>query len=101
MKIELFGLNLRPKDVREKLMSLSGARLLLRKAHSPILLVIGDKDDYVTLAEEKRYEKSIFGRSRLIVLPETGHTFKGAEDKISSITLGWFEELQSSHQQGP
>jgi len=98
MKIELFGLNLRPKDVRGKLMSLSGARLLSRKNHSPILLAIGDKDDYVTLAEEKRYEKSILGRRRLVVLPETGHTFKGAEEKVSSMTLDWFEELQSSHQ---
>ncbi len=98
MKVELFGLNLRPKCVREKLMSLSCASLLKRKNPSPILLVIGDKDDYVTLAEEKRYEKSIPGRRRLIVLPETGHTFKGAEDQVSSLTLDWFEELQVPNQ---
>jgi alpha/beta superfamily hydrolase len=96
MKLDLFGLNLRPKDVRRKLMALSGARLISRKSHPPILLLIGEEDDFVTLSEAKSYEKSIPGRKRLIILPETGHTFKGAEEKVASITLDWFEELLSS-----
>jgi alpha/beta superfamily hydrolase len=93
MKLDLFGLNLRPKDVRWKLMALSGARLLAEKNHPPILLLIGDRDDYVSQSEAKSYEQSIPGRKRLIVLPGTGHTFKGAEEKAALLTLDWFEEL--------
>jgi len=95
MKLDLFGLNLRPKDVRGKLMALSGARLLAEKNHPPILLLIGDEDDYVSLSEAKSYEESILGRKRLVVLPRTGHTFKGAEEKVALVTLDWFEGLQS------
>jgi alpha/beta superfamily hydrolase len=98
VKLDLFGLRLRPKDVREKLMTLSGARFIAGKNHPPILLLIGDEDDYVSLSEEKSYENSIAGRKRFAVLPQTGHTFKEAEEKVSSITLEWFKELQSTHQ---
>jgi len=98
MKLHLFGLNMRPNDVRRKLMALSGARLISRRSHPPILLLIGEEDDFVSLSEARSYEKSILGRKRLIVLPETGHTFKGAEEKIASITLDWFDELLGSRQ---
>ena len=100
VKLDLFGLRLRPRYVRTKLMSLSGARLIAEKSHPPILLIIGDQDVYVSLAEEKSYENSITGKKRLVVLPQTGHTFKDAEDKVASITLEWFEESQSTHQPG-
>ena len=95
MKLDLFGIRLRPKDVHSKLMALSGARLLTKKNHPPILLLIGDEDDYVSLSEAKSYEESIPRRKRMVVLPGTGHTFKGAEEKVSLLTLDWFEGLQS------
>jgi len=98
IKLDLFGLELRPKYVREKLMTLSGARFIAKKNHPPILFLIGDHDDYVALSEEKSYENSITERKRLIVLPQTGHTFKEAEEQVASITLEWFQELQSPHQ---
>jgi alpha/beta superfamily hydrolase len=100
VKLELFGLKPRPKDVRGKLMTFSGARFIAGKNHPPILLLIGDEDDYVSLSEEKSYENSITGRKRLVILPQTGHTFKEAEEKVASVTLEWFEELQSTHQHG-
>lgn len=97
MKLEMFGLNLRPKDVRSKLMTLSGSQLIAGRNHPPILLLIGDEDDYVSLSEATCYEKSISGRKRLIIVPKTGHTFRGVEEKVASITLDWFNELQTSH----
>jgi len=100
VRLDLFELKLRPKDVRGKLMTLSGARLITGKNHPPILFIIGDEDDYVSLPEEKSYENSITGRKRLVVLPQTGHTFKQAEEEVASVTLKWFEELQSSVQRG-
>jgi len=98
IKLDLFGLELRPKYVREKLMTLSGARFLAGKQHPPILFLIGDHDDYVSLSEERSYENSITERKRLVVLPQTGHTFKEAEEQVTLITLEWFQELLSSHQ---
>jgi len=93
MKVKLWGLSLRPSYVRRKLMSLNGARLLAGKGHPPILLLIGDQDDYVTLDEARRYDNSISERKRLIILPGTGHTFKGEEERVASLTLDWFQEL--------
>lgn len=97
MKVDLWGLTMRPSDVRTKLMALSGARLISKEDHPPILLLIGDQDDYVSLVEEKSYEESMRGDGRLVVLPKTGHTFKGAEEEVSSLTLDWFHELQGSN----
>jgi pimeloyl-ACP methyl ester carboxylesterase len=94
MKVDLWGLNMRPKDVRSKLMTLSGSRLVSRKKHPPILLLWGAEDDYVSFSEEKSYEDSIPGEKRLIILEKTGHTFKGAEEQVASLTLDWFQKLQ-------
>jgi alpha/beta superfamily hydrolase len=96
MKLEMFGLNLRLKDVRSRLMTLNGSQLIAGTNHPPILLIIGDEDDYVSLSEARQYEESISGRKRLIILPKTGHTFREAEDKVASSTLDWFDELQTS-----
>lgn len=96
MRLDIFGLRLRLKDLRGKLMALNASRILTRRNHPPILLVIGDRDEFVTLLEEKNFEKSILGKGQLIVLPETGHTFKGAEEQVTSLTLNWFEGLLNS-----
>jgi len=98
VKLDLFGLELRPRYVRERLMTLSGARFLAGKKHPPILFLIGDHDDYVSLSEEKSYENSLTERKRLVVLPQTGHTFKEAEERVASITLEWFQELLTPDQ---
>lgn len=96
IRLDLWGLRMRPRDVRWKLMSLSGSRLIARRNHPPILLIIGDEDEFVSISEERDYEKSIPGNKRLIVLKGTGHTFKSAEERVASITIDWFESLQIS-----
>lgn len=95
MKIELFGLKLRLRDLRWKLMALNSAHLLSETEHPPILIVIGEEDEYVTLREAQGFENSISGKRRLVVF-KTGHTFKGVEENMISVTLGWFEELLKS-----
>ncbi len=98
-KFDLWGLKMRPRDVRWKLMSLSGSRLIAHTNHPPILIIVGDEDDFVSLAEERDYEKTISGNGRLVVLKGTGHTFKGAEEQVASITIDWFCDLQNSRGQ--
>jgi pimeloyl-ACP methyl ester carboxylesterase len=93
-RIELFGLTLRLKDLRRKSMALHGAQLLSEIEHVPVLLLIGDKDEYVTTDEIKEFEKAIGGKVRCQTLADTGHTFKGAEDLAIEATLRWFEELK-------
>jgi alpha/beta superfamily hydrolase len=91
-RIKLFGFTLRLKDLRRKLMMLHAARLLSKIDHAPVLLLIGDRDDYVTLQEIREFEKAVGGKARSRILANTGHTFKGAEDLAIEATLGWFEE---------
>jgi alpha/beta superfamily hydrolase len=96
VKLDLWGIRMRPRDVRRKLMSLSGSRLMAQRTCPPILIIAGEQDDFVSVSEERDYEKSIPNGKRLVVLSGTGHTFKGAEDRVASITLDWFQSLTNS-----
>lgn len=93
MTLDVFGLKLRLKDLRGKMMQLRPSKLLAAKNHPPILLLIGGKDEYVGMSEARNFERSVPERLRLIVLANTGHTFKEEEEKAVSTTLDWFEEL--------
>jgi len=93
MRVELFGLRMRLGDLRRKTMALRGVKLLSKLQHAPILLIVGDQDEYVTLREIAEFEKSVGETARSVVLAGTGHTFKGAEGQIIEATLAWFEEL--------
>jgi pimeloyl-ACP methyl ester carboxylesterase len=90
--IELFGLRLRLRDLRRKTMALHGTQLLTANEHAPVLLLIGDKDEYVTPKEIQEFEKAVGGKVRSQTLTKTGHTFKDAEGLVASTTLEWFEE---------
>jgi len=92
VRIELFGLTLRLTDLRRKTMTLCGAKLLSKTKHPPVLLLIGQNDEYVTLGEMEEW-KAAGGRIRSQVLANAGHTFKGAEDSVIRATLEWFEAL--------
>jgi len=92
-RIQLFGLTLRLRDLRRKMMKLHAAQLLSKIEHAPVLLLIGDKDEYVTLEETQEFENGTGGKVRSITLAGTGHTFKGAESLAIAATLEWFDEL--------
>ncbi len=92
-RIELFGLRLRLRDLRRRMMALHSAELLSEIEHGPVFLLLGDKDEYVALQEIQEFEKAIGGSARSLTLANTGHTFKGAEGLAIEATLGWFEEL--------
>ena len=91
MRIELFGLKMRLRDLRRRMMALHGARLLAGTVHPPVLLIIGDRDEYVSISEIQYFAKIIDGRSRVEIIPNTGHTFKGTEAWTTEVTLEWFE----------
>ena len=95
-RIDLFGLRLRLRDLRRKMMTLRGAQLLSKIEHAPVLLLIGDRDEYVTLQETEEFGKGIGGKVRTIA--STGHTFKGAETLAMGATLEWFEGLLEEQQ---
>jgi pimeloyl-ACP methyl ester carboxylesterase len=93
VRIDLFGLTLRLKDLRYRTMALHGAQLLSEIEHPPVLLLIGDRDEYVTFREFEEFKEAIRGKVRSKTLANTGHTFKGAEDLAIQATVEWFEEL--------
>jgi len=96
VRIELFGLTLRLTELRRKTMTLQGAKLLSKIEHPPVLVLVGEKDEYVTLGEMKEWEVA-GGTVRSQTLADAGHTFKGAEDSAILATLEWFEHLQAKH----
>lgn len=93
MRIELFGFRLRLKDLRLRMMTLRPAQMLSTIEHAPILLLIGDRDEYVTLTEIKEFEKTAGGKTLSLKLANTGHTFKGQEEQVIAATLQWFDRL--------
>jgi alpha/beta superfamily hydrolase len=94
VRVELFGLTLRLTDLRRKTMTFHGARLLSRMEHPPVLLLIGERDEYVSLGEMKEWE-AVGGTVRSQTLANAGHTFKGAEESAILATLEWFEHLSA------
>ena len=97
MRIELFGLRMRLRDLRRRMMALHGARLLAGTNHPPVLLLIGDKDEYVSVPEIQGFATTIDRNVRTKIIPDTGHTFKGTEDRTAEATLEWFETLLNLH----
>ena len=92
-RIQLFGFALRLKELRRKMMKLHAAQFLSEINHAPVLVLIGDRDDYVTLQEAREFENRGGGKVRTQILANTGHTFKGAEGLAIEATLEWFEEI--------
>lgn len=92
--MKIFGFPLRLGLVRKRFMTLSAGDMLSIMSPKPTLVVVGENDEYVTLRETKVLFSKIKGSKKLIVLPQTNHSYYNREKEIIDATLAWFNKFR-------
>jgi len=93
-KLEVFGINLRLRDVRRKLMKLNEREVISKLHNLPVLIVIGDSDNIHGEDEAREVFASANNPKTLVVIKSAGPTYEGKENELISETLEWIERLK-------
>jgi alpha/beta superfamily hydrolase len=93
-RLEVFGINLRLRFVREKLMKLNECWAVSKLSNQPLLIVIGDKDEIHGEDEAREVFSSANEPKTLLVIKSAGPTYEGKEEELIIKTLEWIEELK-------
>jgi pimeloyl-ACP methyl ester carboxylesterase len=91
-RLEVFGINLRLKDVRMKLMKLNERETISNLHHMPVLIVIGDSDNIHGEDEAREVFASAHDPKGLVVIKSAGPTYEGKENELIFKTLEWMEK---------
>ena len=102
--LRVYGVVLRPRDVRRRLMRLRESEVLARLENVPVLIVDGSDDKIVGLEEAKmNFEAARTKRKELVVIESAkpvafhgseeevtaSHVFQGKEEETIDRTLSW------------
>ena len=93
-KFEVYGIDLQPKDVREKLMTLDECRAISKLHDMPVLIAIGDSDKIVGEDEAREVFNSANEPKSLLKIESADHTFRGKENELVAATVEWIEKLK-------
>jgi len=91
-KLEVYGVALRPRLVREKLMKLDECEAA-SKLHLPLLIAIGRDDIIVGVDEAEEIYRSANEPKTLLVIEGADHIYKGKEQELISKTIKWIKQL--------
>jgi len=101
VSLRVWGFNLRPRDVRRRLMRLKEAEVLKRLEHLPVLIVNGSGDTLVGLDEARWNYEAAKGSKELVVVESVvakpkgmeeaiaNHVFQGKQNEVIGKTLMW------------
>jgi len=92
-KLEVFGINLRPRYVREKLMKLNECEMVSKLKNVPVLIVIGNSDVIHGEDEAREVFSSAHEPKTLLVIESAGPTYEEKEKQLISNTMQWIEKL--------
>ena len=90
-KLEVYGIRLRPRLVREKLMKLNECEAA-SKLHMPILTVVGAKDEIVGVDEAQAIYQSANEPKTLLVIEGADHIYKRKEHELINNTIQWIKK---------
>jgi pimeloyl-ACP methyl ester carboxylesterase len=93
-RLEVFGINLRLRYVREKLMKLNECKEVSKLKNVPVLIVIGDSDVIHGEDEAREVFSSAHDPKTLLVIKSAGPTYERKEDELISKTMEWIEKLK-------
>jgi alpha/beta superfamily hydrolase len=91
-KLQVYGINLRPRYVYEKLMKLDEREAVSKLKHLPILIVIGDMDNIVGKDEAEAIFSAANEPKSLLVVRSADHIYMGKEDELISNTIEWIKK---------
>lgn len=92
-KMEVYGIKLRPKYLRQKLMMLNECEAVSRLKGIPLLVVNGRSDEIVGVDEAEEVYRSANEPKNLTIVESTDHIFRKKEDEVVQITMDWIKGL--------
>jgi len=91
-KLEVYGVPLRPRYVRERLMKLDECQAVSKLKSLPILIVIGDHDTIVGVDEAQAILSSANEPKSLLIISSADHIYRGKEDELIAETIKWIRK---------
>jgi alpha/beta superfamily hydrolase len=92
--LEVYGIKLRQRYVREKLMSLNECGAASKLNGIPLLIVIGEKDTIVGVDEAEEIYRSANEPKTLEIIESADHVYKGKEEELIAKTMDWIKKLE-------
>lgn len=93
-RLEVYGIDLRPKYVREKLMKLNEVEAISKLKGIPVLVVNGQKDEIVGIDEAESVYNAANGPKELLIIESTDHIFRKKEDELVRKTMDWIKKRE-------
>jgi len=94
-KMEVFGIDLRLRDVRGKLMKLDECDVIKKLKNLPVLIVIGDVDNIHGLDEAQEVYSCAHDPKNLVVIKGANHGYEGYEDELVTKTMEWIKNVEA------
>lgn len=91
-KLEVYGIELRPKYIREKLMKLNECEMASKLNNLPILIIIGDADAIVGVDEARAIFQSAREPKMLLTIEGADHIYRGKEEELIVKTINWIKK---------
>jgi alpha/beta superfamily hydrolase len=92
-RLEVYGIKLRPKEVREKLMKLNECEAVSKLSGVPLLVMVGEKDFIVGVDEAQAIFDAANEPKTLIVIESADHIYKGKEGELVNKTMEWIKTI--------
>jgi putative redox protein len=91
-QLQVYGINLRPRFVREKLMKLNECEATSRLKSMRILVVNGEDDEIVGVDEAREVYESAKVPKTLLIIKSADHIYRNREDELVNKTLEWIAD---------
>ncbi len=91
-KLEVYGIRLRPRGVRGKLMKLDECKAASKLCNMPLLIIVGESDIIVGVDEAQEIYRSANEPKSLAIIRSADHIFKGKEKELISKTVDWIRK---------
>lgn len=96
-KLEVYGINLRPRYVREKLMKLNECEAASKLKRTPLLIANGEDDRIVGVDEAQEVYRSANEPKSLLIVKSADHTYRNKEDQLVQMTIDWIEKMDKQN----
>jgi len=87
--LRVYGITLRPRDVRQRLMKLRESEIVAKLKNVSLLIINGSGDQVVGLEEARWNFEAANEPKELVVVESAGHVFQGKEQETIDRTLSW------------
>jgi alpha/beta superfamily hydrolase len=91
-RLQVYGIDLRPRYVREKLMKLDEREAVSKLRNMPILVAIGDRDNIVGEDEARAIFSAANEPKSLMVIRSADHIYAGKENELIINTIEWIKK---------